>query len=105
MWTMNYYLLLESIEGVASVTATGVLDTDLQVTMNQEKIDALNEQILSKIDAQFTDAQAELDKASSRSTVGKRSFPIVKKRWEASLEQVKMRSLIIKSNCLTPKQI
>lgn len=40
--------LLESIEGVASVTATGVLDTDLQVTMNQEKIDALNEQILSK---------------------------------------------------------
>ena len=40
-----------------------------------------------------------------RSTVGKRSFPIVKKRWEASLEQVKMRSLIIKSNCLTPKQI
>ena len=40
--------LLESIEGVASVTATGVLDTDLQVTMNQEKIDALNEQILRK---------------------------------------------------------
>lgn len=58
--------LLESIEGVASVTATGVLDTDLQVTMDQEKIDALNEQILSKIDAQFTDAQAELDKASSQ---------------------------------------
>ena len=66
--------LLESIEGVASVTATGVLDTDLQVTMNQEIIDALNEQILSKIDAQFTDAQAELDKASSKITSGKKKL-------------------------------
>lgn len=66
--------LFESIEGVASVTATGVLDTDLQVTMNQEKIDALNEQILSKIDAQFTDAQAELDKASSQIDSGKKKL-------------------------------
>lgn len=66
--------LLESIEGVASVTATGVLDTDLQVTMNQEKIDALNKQILSKIDAQFTDAQAELDKASSQIDSGKKKL-------------------------------
>ena len=66
--------LLESIEGVASETATGVLDTDLQVTMNQEKIDALNEQILSKIDAQFTDAQAELDKASSQIDSGKKKL-------------------------------
>ena len=66
--------LLESIEGVASVTATGVLDTDLQVTMNQEKINALNEQILSKIDAQFTDAQAELDKASSQIDSGKKKL-------------------------------
>lgn len=66
--------LLESIEGVASVTATGVLDTDLQVTMNQEKIDALNEQILSKIDAQFTDAQTELDKASSQINSGKKKL-------------------------------
>lgn len=66
--------LLESIEGVASVTATGVLDTDLQVTMDQEKIDALNEQILSKIDAQFTDAQAELDKASSQINSGKKKL-------------------------------
>lgn len=66
--------LLEGIEGVASVTATGVLDTDLQVTMNQKKIDALNEQILSKIDAQFTDAQAELDKASSQIDSGKKKL-------------------------------
>lgn len=66
--------ILESIEGVASVTATGVLDTDLQVTMDQEKIDALNEQILGKIDAQFTDAQAELDKASSQISSGKKKL-------------------------------
>lgn len=66
--------LLESIEGVASVTATGVLDTDIQVTMDQEKIDALNEQILSRIDEQFADAQAELDKASAQIESGKKKL-------------------------------
>ena len=53
--------VLESIEGVASVTATGVLDTNLQVTMDQEKIDALNDKIQEKIEEQFADAQKELD--------------------------------------------
>ena len=36
--------MIESIEGVASVTATGILDEDIQVTLDKEKIDALNEQ-------------------------------------------------------------
>ena len=66
--------LLESIEGVASVTPTGILDTDLQVTMDQDKIDALNEKILDKIDAQFADAQAELDQASAKIEDGKKKL-------------------------------
>lgn len=56
---------LESIDGVASVSTTGVLEETIQVTMDQEKIDALNEQILQKIEEQFTQAQKELDDASS----------------------------------------
>ena len=49
--------MIESIEGVASVSATGVLDEDIQITLDQDKIDALNEQIKAKIDEQFVDAQ------------------------------------------------
>lgn len=65
---------LESIEGVASVSATGVLDEDIQVTMNQEKIDALNEQILSKIDEQFAEAESELNAAEDKINSGKQQL-------------------------------
>ena len=65
---------LESIEGVASVSTTGVLDEDIQVTMDQEKIDALNEQILSKIDDQFADAEQELNDAEDKINSGKQQL-------------------------------
>lgn len=55
---------LESIEGVATVSTTGTLTEDLQVTMNQKKIDALNKKIQEKIDAQFTDKEEELTNSS-----------------------------------------
>ena len=77
--------LLESIEGVASVTATGVLDTDLQVTLDQDKIDSLNEKILAKIDEKFTDAQAELDKASSQIENGKKELEKGQKELESQV--------------------
>lgn len=52
---------LESLEGVASVTTTGQLEESIQVTMNQDKIDALNEKIRKNIDEQFEEAQKEID--------------------------------------------
>ena len=65
---------LESIEGVASVSATGALNEDIQVTMDQTKIDALNEQILSKIDEQFEEAQKELDDGAAKIEEGKEAL-------------------------------
>lgn len=62
---------LESVEGVASVSTTGILEESIQVTMNQDKIDALNEDILDKIDEQFEEAQEELDDASAEIESGK----------------------------------
>ena len=55
---------LESVEGAASVTATGTLEEAIQVTMNQDKIDALNEKIQEKIEVQFVEAQEKLDSSS-----------------------------------------
>ena len=65
---------IESIEGVASVSTTGVLNEDIQVTMDQDKIDALNEQILAKIDEQFEDAQKELDEGAEKIEEGKEAL-------------------------------
>lgn len=57
---------LESIEGVASVSTTGALEESIQVTMNQDKIDALNEKIQEKVEEQFTEPQSELDSAKAQ---------------------------------------
>lgn len=65
---------LESVEGVASVSTTGALEERIEVTMNQEKIDALNEEILAKIDEQFVEAQEELDSASDEIASGKKKL-------------------------------
>lgn len=62
---------LESVEGIASVSTTGVLEETVQVTLDEDKIAALNEDILAKIEEQFADAQAELDDAKAEIESGK----------------------------------
>lgn len=51
---------LESIEGVASVSATGLIEESVQVVIRQDKVDAVNERIRAAIDKQMEDAQKEL---------------------------------------------
>ena len=53
-----------SVSGVASVSTTGVLEEKVQVTLDNDKIKALNETIQDKIEEQFTGAQEELDQAA-----------------------------------------
>lgn len=65
---------LESVEGVASVTATGETTEHIQVTLNQDKIDALNKDIREAIESQFTEAQEEIDKAKSELDSGKKKL-------------------------------
>ena len=57
---------IESIEGVASVSATGKIKESVQVTLNQKKIDALNEKIQGAINKKFDEAQAEIDSGASQ---------------------------------------
>lgn len=51
---------LESIEGVASASATGLFEESVNVIIRQEKIDAINEQVFSSIDEEMKDAEQEL---------------------------------------------
>ncbi len=52
---------LESIEGVASASATGLLEESVNVIISQEKIDKINEQVFASIDEEMEDAQSELE--------------------------------------------
>ena len=51
---------LESIEGVASASATGLLEESVNVIIRQEKIDAINEQVFGYIDDEMKDAEQQL---------------------------------------------
>lgn len=51
---------LEGIEGVASVSVSGQITETVQVTMNEDKIKALNDKIMEEIDSKFQDAKDEL---------------------------------------------
>ncbi len=51
---------LESIEGVASASATGLFEESVNVIIRQEKIDVINEQVFAYIDDEMKDAEQEL---------------------------------------------
>ena len=51
---------LESIEGVASASATGLFEESVNVVIRQEKIDAINKQVFAHIDDEMKEAEQEL---------------------------------------------
>jgi HAE1 family hydrophobic/amphiphilic exporter-1 len=79
---------LESVEGVASVTASGEITESIEVTLNQEKIDALNDKIREEILSQFEDAQKELDDGKSEIEKGQNSISDTQEQLQDAATQV-----------------
>lgn len=67
----NLIAQLESLGGVASVSAAGQIESEVQVIIRQDKIDKLNETIVSLLDDKFAEAQEELDEGSAEIEEGK----------------------------------
>lgn len=60
-YTTNYLIPeLESIEGVASASASGLLQESVHVLIREDKIAALNEEIFGVIDSEMADTEQEL---------------------------------------------
>lgn len=55
----------ERQEGVATVTAMGLVDQTVEVRLNQDKIDVINNQLLAEVDEQLADALAEIEDAQA----------------------------------------
>ena len=62
---------LESIEGVASVSATGTIEEQVQVTLREDKIKEVNRKVRKALDKQFEEAQSEMEEAQSELDEGK----------------------------------
>lgn len=79
--------VLESIDGVASVSTTGTVEENIHVTLDQDKIDALNQKIQSKIEEQFTEPQEQLDQAAEQVESGRRQMESGKDQFANQLGQ------------------
>ncbi|MDY4516711.1 MAG: efflux RND transporter permease subunit [Lachnospiraceae bacterium] len=62
---------LESIEGVASVSASGLVDEEVQVILRQDKIDAVNKKVSDALDGKFAEAESEMKDAEDELAEGK----------------------------------
>ncbi len=57
---------LEGIPGVASVTTAGLIERQVEIELDDDKIEALNEKVYSAIDEKFAEASQELEDARQK---------------------------------------
>ncbi|MCH5280412.1 MAG: efflux RND transporter permease subunit, partial [Lachnospiraceae bacterium] len=79
---------LEGIEGVASIDASGLVDTQVHVVINQDKIDVVNAQITDALDKEFADAQAELEDGKAQIADGKAGIATGKRELDKGKEEL-----------------
>ena len=69
----------EAVDGVARVTANGVLTQQVDITIEQSRIDALNNAILEEVDGELAKVERELRDAQSKLSSGKSQLSRAKK--------------------------
>lgn len=62
---------INSMDGVASVSASGLIESSVQVLLDEEKIAELNDKLTGKINEKFDEAQDEIDSTKSKLEGGK----------------------------------
>lgn len=65
---------LKGTEGVASVSAMGMIDDGLQIVLDQEKIDALNADIRAAINGQIDDGKSKVRKGIRKAKSGSKQI-------------------------------
>ena len=65
---------IKSIDGVASIETIGVIEEQIKVVLNEDKINELNKKILSNIDENLAKSQSELDNAKVQLNNGKNTL-------------------------------
>ncbi len=79
---------LERVDGVASVTGSGLLEQSVQVSISQDKIDALNKRILAAVDSELAEAEEKLDEAEASIESGYGQINQQEKQFESQKEQL-----------------
>ena len=91
---------LERVDGVASVSTTGLVEKSVQITLDQEKIDAVNDKLLVKVSDRLADAKKELDANKKKINDGMKELDAA----QAQLEQTRSQLLEAKSAIRTAEE-
>ena len=62
---------VESVEGVASVAASGSIENTVEITVNEQKVTELNDDIKAELEKKINDAKSALDEAKAQVESGK----------------------------------
>jgi len=73
---------LERQDGVANISASGMVEKSIEVKLNQDKIDDVNGQVLEKTNKELAKAKKELDKAEKKLKEGKEKLSSQKDKLE-----------------------
>ena len=76
----------EAVNGVASVTASGLITQEVDVTIEQDRIDVLNNAILRDIDAKLADVEQQLDDAQAQISDGRSQLARMRESTLAQLD-------------------
>lgn len=78
---------LESIPGLASISATGLLEERIEVLLEEGKIQTLNKKLLKKVDGELSEAEDKLDEARAEIEEGQSKLEREERRQKARLDQ------------------
>lgn len=78
---------LESVNGVASVTGTGLLEEKIEVKLSVEKIDNLNKRILEKVDSKLSEVEDQLNNAKKEIEAGKNKLASEKNKRNSEIAE------------------
>lgn len=78
---------IESVEGVASVTVTGSIEEAVEITVNEQKVTELNDEIKAKLEAKVSEAKSALDEAKAQVESGKAALEAGKAQASSGLAQ------------------
>lgn len=95
---------VESVEGVASVMATGSITETVEITLNEDKINELSEDVKAEMEAQVNEAKSALDEAKAQVESGKNALASGKKQASAGMGQAEAQ-ISVKSEELKQAQL
>ena len=95
---------VESVEGVASVITTGSIEETVEITLNEQKINELSDDIKAEMEAQMEEAKSALNEAKAQVKSGKNALASGKTQAAAGLSEAE-KQMAVKGEELKQAQL